>query len=108
MFVHVFVPRSYVHVSLKRIPPAPPNRIARSADESYAIAGLSRPGGLVAGAMSVHVFALKSYAHVSLEAPFPLYRMTRSDRESYAMDCYARETEAGAGVGWVHVFDVYA
>src|SRR5947208_17160037 len=88
MFVHVFVPRSYVHVSLKRIPPAPPNRIARSADESYAIAGLSRPGGLVAGAMSVHVFALKSYAHVSLETLVPLTptnRTTRAAAESYAI-----------------------
>src|SRR5437867_7663685 len=61
--VHVFVLKSYAHVSLE--PPYPPNRMTRSDRESYAIAEDSRGPGATAGFMAVHVFVLKSYAQVS-------------------------------------------
>src|SRR5205809_881660 len=46
MFVHVFVLKSYAHVSLDQKPRNPPKRITRSACESYASAWKYRAAGV--------------------------------------------------------------
>ena len=69
---HVFVPKSYAHVSLRRVDPAatPPKRIVRSDSESYTREVALRPGGLllVNSPVSPCSLALHASAIVCIDA----------------------------------------